>query len=873
MFQKVYFVKHLNYCADKGGDNLKLKDNILNYVGLLVTCRMDECVKEIVMDGIGTISEYAIDYGVFQEKMTEYIQRHGNQDIREQLDDLLNNLGQVIYTRIREQDLHVLDEVEKLLEEGFEIKEINPEIRNVLKEDLMCQILHYTRNRDILFYNQLIAGKENQEVISAIERRLLQLEKILSAYLKNQDFPLKENGKYLHINDIDRIDMRVSEIEKIRYGFRKNSNVVFLYGRPGIGKTTLARLYAREYVKQGGTVFFEKYEKSIEYTVGKLAKNQGKNAAREILNYWRKQEGTEREKILLIIDNFNEDYLQGCDKEHFNKELKGDYYKELIDLGIKILFTTRINIENNVYTVEPVENPVALFVRYSEMTESDIAESEQLIKDVISIVKANTLLIILVAQLWKRIDMDKKYDLLNKLKCSRLIEQEETVVVSADIDAKEDMTVYEQVSALLDFSGILNDVEVHRVFVNAVLLPNEGMNKFVFMKLINCQNDNGLYRLIRNSWILCDYSHVYVHPVVREIAFRNNLVTYEFCYEYCKNINDLIRIELPFEKRFVYKKYAEEIYNRFKIIDELDDVLVNLFYRLSDIYDNLAEPHKSAEVINRIHYDIEKVIEEPADKARMLSGIAYSLNNYYDSMETLEQARKLLDNARELIGEDKNNCELKYVQAYGRILSNYGSNSLAKSKCDLAKKKEYLEEALNWHKEALTYRKKKRDCYKDEVILRSIDSEIAVSYTTVATDYFYLEQYDKAIEYHLYACEIRESLHLEREKNVNSQRIIGCIIAWYKKNAIIEQHYIEQALNYYPRLLQSSYTFGMLNVVRENLKYFIQLVDMVKKDNCLDVFKEEIREKGISILAWLNGEERLNELFKVEVGMLNENLS
>lgn len=846
-----------------------LKKNIEKYVGLLLTFRIEDCMLEILGDSVSSKIDHTIDYRLFQEKIDEYIKRHNNRTDEQQLESILNEIGETIYNRIREQDLYVLDEVERFLEQEFEILEIDFAIRRMLKEDLMCQFLLYTKNRDVLFFNQLIERKENQQRHNAMERRLLELEKTLSAYTECKFQPLKKSSKYFHIDNLDKMEMRTREMEEIKKRIEGNSNVLFLYGRPGIGKTTLVKLYAREHISRGGRVFFEKYEKSIEYTVGKLAKNQNKNASKEVIDYWRNQKGVEREKTLLIIDNFNEDCLQGDNKGHFNKELKGDFYKELIDLGIKILFTTRINVENNVYIVQPVADPIALFVRYSEMTESDAKQSELLIKDVIEIVKANTLLIILIARIWKRIDEDEKDDLVNKLRANRLIECRETVVVSADIDAIEDMTIYEQVSALLDFSGIMNDVAAHKIFANAVLLPIEGMNRFMFKKLTNCQDDNGLYRLIRSSWILCDYNDVYVHPVVKEIAFRRNLVTYEVCNDYCKNINAALRIELSFEERFPYMKCAEEIYSRFKNLDKLDDVLVNLFYRLSAMYDILADPQRSMEVINTIRNDIEEVMEGTVDKARMLSGIAYSLSNYFDSMETLEQAKKLLDDAKKLIGEESDNCELAYVQAYGRILSNYGLNCLAKSKCNLNRKKEYLENAINWHQKALEYRQRKHSCFKDEATRRIIDSEIAVSYTTVATDYFYLEEYGRAIEYHLYAYEIREKMHLEREKNINSQRIIGCIIAQYKKSAMIEQKYIQLALSYFPQLLQTSFAFGMLNVVKENLNYFIQLTDIVKNDMVFKSFSEEIVEKTKGIVVWLNDNESLRKLFHIEIEMLS----
>lgn len=843
-----------------------LKSKIADYVELLVTFGVEECVRELVKDSIDSGIEYVVDYGAFREKMEEYIQRHSRRAEKNQLIAILDEIGQDIHKSIKERDIDVLSNVEKMLDEEFDKWQIDNNVRWVLREDLMCQILLYTRKRDILFYNQLKEQKKNQGTFSDFDRRLIRLEQLVSAYIEHRNVPRMISGAQLHIDNADKIDMRVAETADIRRRFQEGSNVLFLQGRPGIGKTTLARLYAKSCTEEGARVFFQKYDSSIEYTVGKLAENPHKNSGQDMLNYWYGLTETERKKILLIIDNFNEDVLQGGEKEHFNRELRGDFYKRLVDSGIRILFTTRIDVGRNVYVVKPVEAAYELFVRYSG-TEAEQDKSR--IREVITAIKGNTLLLVLVASIWERIGKSGKQELVKRLKRCRLKEQVEVTTVYADVNTVEDMNIYEQVAELLDFSGILSDADIHKVFANAVLLPHEGMSKSMFQKLTNSKDDNNLYKLIRNSWILNEFDCIYVHPVVREIAFRNNLVTYEMCADYCKSVNEEIQIELPFEKRFVYKRYAEEIYRRFVYEETLDVILVNLFYRLSALYDGLAEAEVSMKIINRIYDDIEKVVDNPVDKARMLSGIAFSLNNCFDGMETLEQAKQLLDKAMSIIGGvDEASDKLSYVQAYGRILSNYGSNALAKSKCESDKKMLHLEEALKWHEDALAYRESVLLNFTEEETKRIISSEIATSYTTKATDYFYMEQYAKAIEHHQKAYELRDELGLENEKNINSQRIIGCILSWYGKEQVVAHKYVCFALGYYPELIQANYKVEAFKALKDNLGYFVELAEIVKRDGQLVSLIGETEMKMTAILEWMKSEERLVEMFQAEMKIL-----
>ncbi|MBQ8823499.1 MAG: AMP-binding protein [Lachnospiraceae bacterium] len=756
------------------------------------------------------------------------------------------------------------------MEEEFNNKQIDADIRWVLKEDLMCQILLYTRNSDTLFYNQLIEQKRNQQKFRDVDRRLIQLERLVSVYIQNRNTLRMISSAQLHIDNADKIDARETEIADIVERFQK-SNVLFLQGRSGIGKTTLARLYARACAGEDVQVYLVKYENSIEYTVGKLIENPDKSSGQQVLHYWYNLRESERRKVLLIIDNFNEDALQGRGKEHFNRELRGDFYKKLVDSGIQILFTTRIDVGRDVYVVKPVKAAYEMFLRYSG---AEAERNESIIREIITVVKGNTLLIVLIASIWERIDENGKRELLNRLKGCRLKEQTEVTTVYADIDdVVEDMTIYDQVGELLDFSGILSDVDVHKVFANAALLPHEGMSKFMFQKMSGCKDDNSLYKLIRNAWILREDDYVYVHPVVREIAFRNNLVTFEMCAGYCKSVNEEIQIELPLEKRFIYKKYAEEIYRRFVHEEVLDITLVNLFYRLSAIYDGLAEAKASMEIINRIYSDIEKVVDNPVDKARMLSGIAFSLNNCFEGMETLEQAKQLLDKAMKIVGEeDKAPDKLRYVQAYGRILSNYGSNALAKSKCEIDKKMLHLEEALKWHRNALAYRENALLDLAEEKERQTIIGEIATSYTTIATDYFHMGQYAKAIEHHQKSFELRAELGLENEKYINSQRIIGCILSLYEEELAVDLEYISLALSYYPEILQENYKVCAFNAMKDNLGYFVKLVDILISDGKFANLVEEARARQTALLGWIQKEEQLVEMFSIEMEALKRDI-
>ena len=58
--------------------------------------------------------------------------------------------------------------------------------------------------------------------------------------------------------------------------------------------------------------------------------------------------------------------------------------------------------------------------------------------------------------------------------------------------------------------------------------------------------------------------------------------------------------------------------------------------------------------------------------------------------------------------------------------------------------------------------------YIDVNVRKKMKAEVATSYTNIATTYFWLKQYKKAIEYHLKAYEVRKELGNENAQSVNS---------------------------------------------------------------------------------------------------------
>lgn len=832
-----------------------LNQLINQLVEIILIDNVKDSVIAILNDALKVSAEQKIQYGYFCKYMDEFIDNQSNKEIAGQMITFTDNINKGVLKEIQELDLKVIEKLEKKLDKELEVLEIPKESRLPLRDNLIQYIKYFIYKKDKNFYNTLILNdhiRDNKNMIMEIQKWQSEVKEILNVTRKN--FPVIVGSSHLDIHDCDKIDSRIEDICKIKNRFEIGNNVVFLQGRPGIGKSTLARLYANDYCKEPNhIVYFIKYNESIEKTLSKLSVDDKKYKGEDILKYWETLSPQERTHILLIIDNFNENTLQGGDKKGFESEISSSFFGRLRDLGICILITTRIKVCDDVYEVLPVKDTMGLFERYfGEKIQKDDRRN---IEQIIFSVRGNTMLIILFAHLWKR--SNEKEKLLDKIINCQI--HEETAELVREVDAEiEDLTIYGQTMALLDFSGILKNNMIKKVFVNVSLLPLSGLEKNIFNEFVGYQDGNILESLIRDSWVLEEENKVFLHPIVREIVRKEGFITYELCKDYCRNIEKMIKQNRKLVDRIKYKESAMEIFKIFSTETNMDIILVELFYWLSDICDEVAERDQSLDIVKIILSHLDVYDNNEIKKAERMSGIAYSMNNSFKSMDDLDKAEDLLHNAKKVyelieVPDDK----IQYERVAGKILNNFGSNYIARSQCNTMRKKEYLKNALSWQKRAFDYRQSLEQRYIleiDERIINMLKSDVATSYTCIATTYYYLGQYKEAINNHSKAEKMRRILEKIKNMNDNQERIIGCVIQMYKESLYVDVNDLKRVLAYYPKILEDNYRNQANKSLKVNMTNFLYITRIVLYDKRYSELQNELIDKYRSIINWLEEE-------------------
>lgn len=329
---------------------------------------------------------------------------------------------------------------------------------------------------------------------------------------------------------------RSRELQEIEELFASGIQSVFLCGMGGIGKSEIAKAYAKAHSDIYKTVVFASYETDLLHLIAndqvisvenlKQASATG-GAGETAEDYYERKMKVLRSIVekdtLLIIDNFDVE--------------NDEHMEEVMQLPCKILWTTRTDF--GVYgfdtvKVGPIENfedLVKLFTKVDKAYTSE--EDKNAVRDIIRLLECHTYAVSLTAAQMKA-GRIKPVKMLTQLKEEGLKIQTKSSF-SRDIGSKRG-TAYEFIQALFDFSSL--DEYSCDILRYLACMPMEGADIDLFMECCAIEDFGDIQRLVDLNWVQLDDENdkIGLHMLVKEMIWERLTPTVENCAVMLKGV-------------------------------------------------------------------------------------------------------------------------------------------------------------------------------------------------------------------------------------------------------------------------------------------------------------------------------------------------
>ena len=406
--------------------------------------------------------------------------------------------------------------VHKILEEISDPDYLREEImRLVSNADGMSRAKKKKLLKEDLPLEELLA----ESLLYSISRRFEKSSK------KSKQFDLSDFLLDYHLPSVGRVfagrDDELAEIHKRL----SEEDCLFLSGIGGIGKSEIARQYAKAHKRDYNHIIYLRYDVGLRRTISGLTFHDDTpdmdEAARFEEHYrFFKLLGKD---ALVILDNFN--------TLPENEEL----FRNFLDLSFRLLVTTKSPMENfPCLAIEEISSNEDLKkIFYAHAPESRNAPI--VVERIIAEVHRHTLAVELAAKTIAASGLPAE-DILSALQEEGLrISNEDTIVVTKDADTKR-APLYGHIETLFRLQK-LSEEETYYLR-HMLLMPAGGIKKRLFRKWMQATELNCVNDLVRYGWIQEDTENakISMHPFLHEVVLTIAEPTRENCPKLIQNV-------------------------------------------------------------------------------------------------------------------------------------------------------------------------------------------------------------------------------------------------------------------------------------------------------------------------------------------------
>ena len=360
---------------------------------------------------------------------------------------------------------------------------------------------------------------------------------------------------------------REEELDELHTMLEENSKV-FLYGIAGIGKSELAKAYAKQYKKYYTNILYVEYAGDLHQAVTDMdfTDDLPEDGEEERFRKHNRFLRSLKDDTLLIIDNFNVTATQDS------------FLPVVLKYRCRILFTTRSKFDGHcILQLKEIREPASLF-QLAAAFYSEAEEHRTLVEEIIETVHRHTFAVELAANLLENGILPPER-LLEKLREEKASLENEDKIIAIKDGQNSKATYYNHIHTLFSLYSI--SVEQQEIMRNLCFLPPAGISARIFADWLGLTDLNAINDLVETGFVQATTRHtISLHPMIQEIALSETKPSVTACHTLLDSLQKICLMhgtEVSY-----YKKLFQTVGNIMRMIEKDDPTKYLLF--LEDIF-------------------------------------------------------------------------------------------------------------------------------------------------------------------------------------------------------------------------------------------------------------------------------------------------
>ena len=360
---------------------------------------------------------------------------------------------------------------------------------------------------------------------------------------------------------------REEELDELHAMLEENSKA-FLYGIAGIGKSELAKAYAKQYKKYYTNILYVEYAGDLHQAVTDMdfTDDLPEDGEEERFRKHNRFLRSLKDDTLLIIDNFNVTATQDS------------FLPVVLKYRCRILFTTRSKFDGHcILQLKEIRDPASLF-QLAAAFYSEAEVHQTLVEEIIEIVHRHTFAVELAAKLLENGILPPEH-LLEKLREEKASLENEDKISAIKDGQNSKATYYNHIHTLFSLYSI--SVEQQEIMRNLCFLPPAGISARIFADWLGLTDLNDINDLIETGFVQATTRHtISLHPLIQEIALSETKPSVTACHTLLDSLQKICLMhgtEVSY-----YKKLFQTVGNIMRMMEK-DDLTKYLLF-LEDVF-------------------------------------------------------------------------------------------------------------------------------------------------------------------------------------------------------------------------------------------------------------------------------------------------